>query len=87
MARPSRYPPELRERAVRMVMEYPGLRNLRGGSETPGFGLPDSCRNYEAHWYGYDGSAVARAIADAGWKATHVNLTAPTVTFVRVTGA
>ena len=48
-----------------------------------GFTLPDSCRDYEAHWHSYDGSAVARAIADAGWKASHVNLTAETVTFVR----
>ena len=48
-----------------------------------GFPLPASSRRYMAHWYGYDGSAVARAIADAGWKATDVNLTAERVTFVR----
>ncbi len=35
-----------------------------------GFPLPDSSRNHLAHWYGYEGSAVARAFADAGWKAT-----------------
>ena len=48
-----------------------------------GFPLPPSSRRYIAHWYGYDGSAVARAIADAGWKASDVNLTAERVTFVR----
>lgn len=48
-----------------------------------GFPLPDSSRTHIAHWYGYDGSAVARAIADAGWKASSVNLTAETVVFVR----
>lgn len=48
-----------------------------------GFPLPPSSRRYMAHWYGYDGSAVARAIADAGWKASDVNLTAERVTFVK----
>jgi hypothetical protein len=41
-----------------------------------GFALPGSSRNHLAHWYGYEGSAVARALADAGWKASQVNLTA-----------
>lgn len=44
-----------------------------------GFPLPDSCRHHLPHWYGYDGSAVARAIIDAGWKASNVNLTEQTV--------
>jgi hypothetical protein len=51
--------------------------------EVLGFPLPPSSRRYMAHWYGYDGSAVARAIADAGWKASEVNLTAERVTFVK----
>ena len=48
-----------------------------------GFALPDSCRTHMAHWYGYDGSAVARAIADAGWKASSVNLTAESLRLTR----
>ncbi|WP_329484221.1 DUF262 domain-containing HNH endonuclease family protein [Kribbella sp. NBC_01484] len=49
-----------------------------------GFSLPDSSRNHLPHWYSYEGSAVARAIIDAGWKATQVQLAAETVTLVRV---
>ncbi|KRF29470.1 DUF262 domain-containing protein [Phycicoccus sp. Soil802] len=52
--------------------------------EVIGFPLPESCRTHMAHWYGYDGSAVARAIADAGWRASAVNLAAESVTFVRI---
>ncbi|WP_199424605.1 DUF7662 domain-containing protein [Actinotalea solisilvae] len=48
-----------------------------------GFPLPPSSYNHPPHWHGYEGSAVARAIADAGWRATNVNLTARRVTFVR----
>jgi hypothetical protein len=51
--------------------------------EILGFALPPSSRRHMAHWYGYKGSAVARAIADAGWKASEVNLTAERVTFIR----
>ncbi|MCD9625291.1 hypothetical protein [Rhabdothermincola salaria] len=46
-----------------------------------GVALPNSCRVHLAHWYGYQGSAVARAILDAGWHAHHVDLTAQEVTF------
>ena len=46
-----------------------------------GFRLPDSCRNHVPHWHSYEGSAVARAIIDAGWRAHHVQLAAGTVTF------
>jgi hypothetical protein len=46
--------------------------------------LPPSARNHLPHWYGYDGTALGRAIRDAGWKATHVNLTDEHVTFVQV---
>lgn len=52
--------------------------------EVLGFPLPNSCRNYVPHWHSYEGSAVARAIIDAGWKASRVNLDAQTLTFVRV---
>jgi len=48
-----------------------------------GFPLPPSSRNHLPHWYGYGGSAVARAIRDAGWKATDVNLSRESVVFIR----
>jgi hypothetical protein len=51
-----------------------------------GFSLPRSCRDHQPHWYGYEGSAVARAIIDAGWRAHHVNLAEETVTLTRATG-
>ena len=54
--------------------------------EAIGMQLPNSCRHHVPHWQSYDGSAVARAIVDAGWKATNVNLKQESVTFVR-TGA
>jgi hypothetical protein len=47
-----------------------------------GFQLPDSCRSHVPHWHSYDGSAVARAIIDAGWRARQVQLNSGTVTFV-----
>lgn len=50
--------------------------------EVLGFPLPASCRRHTAHWHGYDGSAVARAIADAGYKAEEVSLGAETLTLV-----
>jgi hypothetical protein len=49
-----------------------------------GFPLPPSCRAYVAHWHGYDGSAVARAIADAGRRTSDVSLGRETLTFVRL---
>jgi hypothetical protein len=45
-----------------------------------GFGLPPSARRHAAHWYSYDGSAVARAIMDAGWRARDLDLGAERVT-------
>lgn len=48
-----------------------------------GFSLPPSSRNHLAHWYSYGGSAVGRAIRDAGWRAHDVNLTAETVKQLR----
>lgn len=53
--------------------------------EVLGFPLPNSCRSDTAHWYGYRGSAVARAIIDAGWKASLVHLDDEELTLVRAT--
>lgn len=50
--------------------------------EVIGGPLPPSCRKHPPHWHSYDGSAVARAIQDAGWKATAVDLAWERVTFV-----
>jgi hypothetical protein len=44
-----------------------------------GFTMPPSARNHPAWW---SGSVAARSISSAGWRATQVNLTAETVTFV-----
>lgn len=52
--------------------------------EVLGFPLPASCRNHVPHWHSYDGSAVARAIIDAGWKASRVDLREQTLTLVRL---
>jgi hypothetical protein len=49
-----------------------------------GMPLPPSCRRYPAHWYSYDGSAVARAIHDAGWRASGVSIDHQRVTLHRV---
>jgi hypothetical protein len=51
--------------------------------EIIGFPLPNSCRDHVPHWHSYDGSAVARAIIAAGWKARRVRLPEQTVTLVR----
>ena len=48
--------------------------------EIMGFPLPYSCRDHVPHWHSYAGSAVARAIIDAGWKASRVNLRDETLT-------
>jgi hypothetical protein len=45
-----------------------------------GIPLPESCRDHVAHWHSYQGSAVARAIIDAGWHASGVDVTAGMVT-------
>lgn len=42
--------------------------------EIIGLPLPTSCRKHPAPWSSYEASAVARAIQDAGWSATGVNL-------------
>jgi DNA sulfur modification protein DndB len=48
-----------------------------------GFGLPPSARRHPAHWYSYEGSAVARAIMDAGWRARDLDVGAERVTLFR----
>jgi hypothetical protein len=48
-----------------------------------GFSLPASSRAHMPHWYSYEGSAVARAIIDAGWRARSVDLNAQRLTLVR----
>jgi hypothetical protein len=45
--------------------------------------LPPSCRKHPAHWSSYEGSAVARAIQDADWAATKVNLREQHLVLVR----
>jgi len=49
-----------------------------------GFPLPPSARRHAPHWYGYEGSAVARAIRDAGFRTRRVDLAAETVEFHRI---
>jgi len=44
--------------------------------------LPPSSRRHQPHWHSYEGSAVVRAIIDAGWKAS-VDMNAERVTFRR----
>jgi hypothetical protein len=46
-----------------------------------GMPLPPSARSHLPHWYGYQGTALGRAIRDAGWKASQVNLEDERVTF------
>jgi hypothetical protein len=45
--------------------------------------LPHSARRHPTHWYGYEGTALGRAIRDAGWHASQVNLTDETVVLKR----
>lgn len=51
--------------------------------ERLGFKLPPSSRKHQAHWHSYDGSAVVRAIVDAGWRAHRVDLANETVVFTQ----
>jgi Protein of unknown function DUF262/Protein of unknown function (DUF1524) len=48
-----------------------------------GMPLPQSARRHPTHWYGYEGTALGRAIRDAGWHASQVNLTEETVVLKR----
>jgi hypothetical protein len=51
--------------------------------EITGMPLPPSCRTHAAHWSSYEGSAVARAIHDAGWGAREVSIPAEHLVFQR----
>jgi hypothetical protein len=51
--------------------------------EIIGMPLPPSCRQHAAHWSSYEGSAVARAIQDAGWIAREVRIATEHVLFQR----
>lgn len=57
--------------------------SFRDIEELIGMPLPTSSRRHAAHWHSFEGSAVARAIIDAGWKATDVSLQQERVTFRR----
>lgn len=48
-----------------------------------GMPLPESARRHPTLWYGYEGTALGRAIRDAGWRASQVNLPDETVLFIR----
>jgi hypothetical protein len=48
-----------------------------------GFKLPPSSREHLPHWHGYKGSAVARAIIDAGFRSRNVDLAGERLTLVR----
>ncbi len=50
--------------------------------EVLGIPLPPSARLHMPHWYGYEGTALGRAIRDAGWKASKVDLQEQRVVFV-----
>lgn len=51
--------------------------------EIIGMKLPLSHRKHQAHWHSYEGSAVLRAVHDAGWRARDVSLEHEQITFVR----
>lgn len=84
--------PQLEEHAGKYIALFNWLKQQDTSEIATTFGaieailgmpLPPSSREHLAHWYSYEGSAVARAVFDAGWKATKVDLTAGTLTFVR----
>lgn len=52
--------------------------------EVIGMRLPPSSRRHAAHWHSYDGSAVVRAIHDAGWKVRDLKLSDGRVTLERM---
>ena len=51
--------------------------------EIIGMRLPPSSRKHAAHWHSYEGSAVVRAVHDAGWRAREVSFEREHVAFVR----
>lgn len=59
------------------LREHPDQRLLVRFAELEeliGLPLPPSCRRHPAHWTSYQGSAVARAIQDAGWVVAKVEV-------------
>ncbi|TDO30978.1 uncharacterized protein DUF1524 [Kribbella sp. VKM Ac-2527] len=50
-----------------------------------GLPLPPSARDYQTHWKGYSGTALGRAIRDAGWRAVTVGLNEQRVVLQRDT--
>jgi hypothetical protein len=68
---------------LRSQPESPVTTTFSEIEQVVGMRLPPSCRRHLPHWYGYRGSAVGRAIRDAGWRARHVDLGAETVIFER----
>jgi hypothetical protein len=69
----------LRQQASPVVASFSQIEQILG------FPLPASCRRHLPHWYGYDGTAVGRAIRDAGWRVRDVDLEGETVIFYRDT--
>ena len=51
--------------------------------EIIGMPLPPSCRQHATHWSSYEGSAVARAIHDAGWVTREVSIPEEHLVFLR----
>ena len=91
-AEPADVQPQLEDHAGKYVALFNWLKQQDTSEIETTFGaieailglpLPPSSREHLAHWYSYEGSAVARAVIDAGWRATKVDLTAGTLTFVR----
>lgn len=48
--------------------------------------LPESARHYSRHWRSYTGSALVRAIRDAGWRTRSTDLEAERVVLEQVNG-
>jgi hypothetical protein len=69
---------------LRQQRESPITTSFGAIEAVLGFALPPSSRRHLPHWYGYEGTAVGRAIRDGGWRARHVDLGAETVVFERV---
>jgi hypothetical protein len=67
-----------RQEAHEMTLSFREIEEILGTT------LPPSNRQHLPHWYNYKGSAVARAIIDAGWKASRADLLAERVTFTRL---
>lgn len=58
------------DREGRLMMTFKQIEHILG------FPLPPSSRKHLPHWHSYEGSAVVRAIHDAGWRAHNVDLQA-----------